>query len=43
MSKLIAKQMKRGFKYDELKRVVIVAIIDFELEETKDIKDVGTV
>ena len=43
MSKLIAKQMKRGFKYDELKRVVIVAIIDFELEETKDIKDVVTV
>ena len=43
MSKLIAKQMKRGFKYDELKRVVIVAIIDFELEETKDIKDVETV
>ena len=35
--------MKRGFKYDELKRVVIVAIIDFELEETKDIKDVVTV
>ena len=43
MSKLIAKQMKRGFKYDKLKRVVIVAIIDFELEETKDIKDVETV
>ena len=43
MSKLIVKQMKRGFKYDELKRVVIVAIIDFELEETKDIKDVVTV
>ena len=43
MSKLIAKQMKRGSKYDELKRVVIVAIIDFELEETKDIKDVETV
>ena len=43
MSKLIAKQMKIGFKYDELKRVVIVAIIDFELEETKDIKDVETV
>ena len=30
--------MKRGFKYDELKRVVIVAIIDFELEEAKRYK-----
>lgn len=37
-SRLYAGQAKRGSNYDECKRVVIIAIIDYELDLTKDIK-----
>ena len=41
-SRLYADQMKIGADYEEAKRVVIVAIIDFELEELKEIDEMET-
>ena len=41
-SRLYAGQAKRGSDYDECKRVVIIAIIDYELELTKDIEKMET-
>ena len=42
-SKLYSKQAKKGEDYSKVKKVVLVAIIDFELEKTKDIKEMETV
>ena len=41
-SRLYAGQAKRGSDYDECKRVVIIAIIDYELELTKDVEKMET-
>ena len=43
LSKLYSDQIKIGEDYGEIKRVVLVAIIDFELEETKDIEEMETI
>ena len=42
-SKLYSKQAKKGENYSRVKKVVLFAIIDFELEKTKDIKEMETV
>ena len=42
-SKLYSKQAKKGEDYSRVKKVVLFAIIDFELEKTKDIKEMETV
>ena len=39
---MYAGQAKRGSDYDECKRVVIIAIIDYELELTKDVEKMET-
>lgn len=38
LARLYVDQIKRGKKYNEVKRVVMVAIVDFEIEEMKEIK-----
>ena len=42
-AKLYGKQAKIGEEYEKIKKVVLVAIIDFEIEETKDIKEMETI
>lgn len=42
-SRLFAMQLKRGDDYTKAKRVVIIAIIDYKLEKTKEIKNMETV
>ena len=42
-SKLYSKQAKKGEDYSRVKKVVLFAIIDFDLEKTKDIKEMETV
>ena len=42
-AKLYGKQAKRGEEYEKIKKVVLVAIIDFEIKKTKDIKEMETV
>ncbi len=41
-SKLYAMQISRGDKYNISKRVVLIAIIDYELEITKEIQEMET-
>ncbi len=42
-SKLYSKQMVKGEYYDKIKKVVLVAIIDFELEELEEFKEMETI
>ena len=42
-SRLYVDQLDRGDRYEELKKVVIIAIVDFEIEELKDIKGMETI
>ena len=42
-SRLYTMQIKRGMDYAKAKRVVIIAIIDYELEITKKIKRMETI
>lgn len=42
-SKLYQSQMKRGSDYLEAKRVVLIAIIDYPFELTKEIKEMETI
>ncbi len=42
-SKLYQAQIKRGSNYLEAKRVVLIAIIDYPLELTKEIKEMETI
>ncbi len=37
LTRLYSDQVKRGDEYDKIKRVVLIAIIDFEIEEMKEI------
>lgn len=41
-SKLYAMQIGRGDEYNISKRVVLIAIIDYELDITKEIEDMET-
>ena len=43
LTRMYSKQIKKGDKYKDLKRVVLVAIIDFTLEETKEFKEMETI
>ena len=43
LSKMYSNQMKKGDKYEKIKKVVLVAITDFELEETKEIEEMETI
>ena len=42
-SSLYSKQIQRGDTYNKAKRVVIIAIIDFETDETKELKRMETI
>ena len=42
-SRLYSKQIQRGDTYNKAKRVVIIAIIDFETDETKELKRMETI
>ena len=42
VTRLYSDQMKRGAEYTEVKRVVLVAIVDFEIEELKEIEEMET-
>ncbi len=39
-SRLYGEEIKRGYTYEKAKRVVIIAIIDFEMNLTKEIKEI---
>ncbi len=39
LTRLYSDQVKRGDEYNEIKRVVLIAIIDFEIEEMKEIEE----
>ena len=41
-SKLYSNEIKRGDDYDKAKRVIMVAILDYDLELTKEIKNMET-
>ncbi len=41
-TRLYSDQMKIGEDYEEVKRVVLVAIVDFEIEELKEIDEMET-
>ncbi len=43
LSRMYGSQLKKGEEYNKLKRVVLVAIIDFEIEEVKEIEEMETV
>ena len=42
-SRMYGDQLKRGDEYDTIKRVILIAIVDFNLEQTKDIEDMETI
>ncbi len=42
-SRLYSKQMQRGEEYTKAKRVVIIAIVDFEIDITKELRKMETV
>ncbi len=39
LTRLYSDQVKRGDEYEKIKRVVLIAIIDFEIEEMKEIEE----
>lgn len=43
LTKMYSSQINRGNKYYKLKRVVLIAIIDFKLEQTKEFKEMETI
>ena len=43
LTRMYEQQVKRGQDYSEVKRVVLIAIIDYKLDLTKDIKEMETV
>ena len=42
-ARLYGKQAKKGENYNKVKKVVLVAIIDFEIKETKELKEMETI
>ena len=42
VTRLYSDQAKRGEEYEEIKRVVLVAIVDFEIEELKGLEEMET-
>ena len=42
-SRLYSKQMQRGEEYTKAKRVVIIAIVDFEIDRTKELRKMETI
>ena len=42
-SRLYSKQMQRGEEYTKAKRVVIIAIVDFEIDITKELRKMETI
>ena len=40
---MYSKQIKRGEKYKELKKVMLIAIVDFNLQETKELEEMETI
>ena len=42
-SRLYSKQMQRGEEYTKAKRVVIIAIVDFEIDITKELRRMETI
>ena len=42
-ARLYGKQAKKGENYNKIKKVVLVAIIDFEIKETKELKEMETI
>lgn len=43
LSQLISKQLSRGEDYSKLKRTITIGLIDYELEELKDINKMHTI
>ena len=43
LTKMYSTQIHKGDKYKELKKVVLIAIIDFELKQTKEFKEMETI
>ena len=43
LTRLYSKQAKIGEDYNKINRVVVIAIVDFEIEETKGIEEMETV
>ena len=42
-SKLYSKQIEKGEYYDKIKKVVLIAIVDFDLKEIKEFKEMETI
>ena len=42
-ARLYGKQAKKGKNYNDIKKVVLVAIVDFEIKETKNFKEMETI
>ena len=43
LTRMYSKQIKKGGKYKELKKVMLIAIVDFNLKETKELKEMETI
>ena len=43
LTRMYSSQINRGNKYNQLKKVVLIAIIDFELEQTKEFNEMETI
>ena len=43
LTRMYSKQIKKGEKYKELKKVMLIAIVDFNLKETKELEEMETI
>ena len=43
LTRMYSKQIKRGEKYKELNKVMLIAIVDFNLQETKELEEMETI
>ena len=43
LTRMYSKQIKRGEKYKELNKVMLIAIVDFKLQETKELEEMETI
>ena len=43
LTRMYSKQIKKGDKYKNLKKVMLIAIIDFDLKETEELKEMETI
>ena len=43
LTRMYSKQIKRGEKYKELNKVMLIAIVDFNLKETKELEEMETI